>query len=172
MSSRVLVRMAMYLAMFAVLDYVAATSGLFRMPQGGSLGLGAIALILATLDLGFAKGLLLALVSIPLQQITSGPLWYLHWFQFALDYVLAYGAYALVVLFPIYKIDGFHVITGVIVANTLRFGFHVLSGMWYYEVPLMGSLIYNAWYMVPTLILTFVLLGGIVPRLNLQTSNK
>jgi thiamine transporter len=56
MSTRDLVKMSAYLAMFIVLDYLSNMIGIFRMPQGGTLGLGVIALLLASYDLGWKKG--------------------------------------------------------------------------------------------------------------------
>jgi thiamine transporter len=167
-----LVKMAMYLALFAVLDFVAARSGIFVMPQGGSLGLGAIALALASIDLGWRKGLLLALVSIAIQVLTSPPLYFVAWGQFFLDYILAYAMYGTIVLYPIYNRKGFTVVTGVIIANLLRLLFHVISGMVYYGVPLIGSITYNSWYMIPTLLVSFVVVGGLMPRLNLHKVKK
>lgn len=167
-----LVKMAMYLALFAVLDFVAATSGVFVMPQGGSLGLGAIALTLASIDLGWRKGVLLALVSILIQVITSPPLYFVTWMQFFLDYILAYAMYGTVVLYPIYNRKGFSLVFGVIAANLLRLLFHVISGVVYYGVPLLGSITYNSWYMIPTLMLSFVIVGGLMPRLNLHKRQK
>jgi len=168
MKSIDLVKMAMYLALFAVLDFVAASSGIFVMPQGGSLGLGAVALILASIDLGWRKGVLLALVSIAIQAITSPPLYFVAWGQFFLDYILAYGVYGMTVLYPIYNRKGFSLVFGVIVVNLLRLLFHVISGVVYYGVPWIGSITYNSWYMIPTLVVSFIIVGGLLPRLNLQ----
>lgn len=172
MSNRVLVRMAMYLAIFAVLDFVATTSGLFKMPQGGSLGLATIALLIASVDLKVSKALLIAMLSIFIQYVTSGPPFFVTWTQFFLDYVLAYGVYAFAVVFPIYNRKSFSWVTGVLVVNLIRFVSHVISGVLYFEAPLPASIIYNAWYMVPTAIVGFVIVGGILPRLRLQVSSK
>lgn len=172
MKSIDLVKMAMYLALFAVLDFVAASSGIFKMPQGGSLGLGAIALVLASIDLGWRKGVFLGLVSIAIQVLTSPPLYFVAWGQFFLDYILAYSVYGTVVLYPIYNRKGFSLVFGVIVANLFRLLFHVISGVIYYEVPLLGSITYNSWYMIPTLIVSFVIVGGLLPRLNLHKNVK
>lgn len=164
--------MAMYLALFAVLDFIAATSGIFVMPQGGSLGLGSIALILASIDMGWRKGLLLAIVSIAIQAITSPPLYFVAWGQFFLDYILAYGVYATVVFYPIYNRKGFSLVFGVVMVNLFRLLFHVISGVIYYNAPWFGSFTYNAGYMIPTLVVGFVIVGGLLPRLNLHKNVK
>lgn len=172
MSNRNLVKMAMYLAIFAVLDFVATTSGLFKMPQGGSLGLATIALLVASIDLKVSKALLIALLSIFIQYVTSGPPFFVNWTQFILDYVLAYGVYAFAVMFPIYNRKGFSWVTGILIVNFVRFVSHVISGVLYFEAPLAASIAYNAWYMIPTTIVGFVIVGGIIPRLRLQDTRK
>lgn len=55
MSVQELVMMAFYLALFTVLDYLANSLPFFRMPQGGTLGLGTVALLLASYQLGWKK---------------------------------------------------------------------------------------------------------------------
>lgn len=166
MNVKDLVKMSMYLAVFAMLDFVAATSGLFSMPQGGSLGLGALALVLASLDLGWRKGVFVALVSVLLQYITSPPVYFVSWLQFLMDYVLAYGVYGLAVIFPLFKFKGFSLSLGVIITNLIRFGLHFLAGIWFYGATWWFSFTYNGWYMIPTLVLTTILTGLLLPRIS------
>lgn len=154
-----LVLMALYAALFLVLDVV--SNALPKMPNGGSLGLGIIPLLMASYHLGWKKGLFVGLLSIPLQYMT-GQVWFVGWGQFLLDYVLAFGIYGIACIFPNKK----YFYSGVVVTNLLRFICVVLSGIWYWEVPFWPSVTYNATYMVPTLIATVVLVPLIHQRLE------
>ncbi len=166
MSTREIVKMAMYLALFLVLDFVSNQIPIFEMPSGGSLGVGVIPLLLASYDLGFKKGSLVALLSIPLMFMT-GPVWFVSFGQFALDYILSFGVYGLAVLFPTFREQSIYpLMSGIVITNALRTFFSYLSGVWYYEVPPLASLTYQLSYMVPTLILTIIVVPLISARLK------
>lgn len=156
MNTKDLVKLSFYLSIFFVLDYISNTFNFFRMPQGGVLGLGVIALMLAAYDMGWKKGLLVALVSVIVQNFVN-PLYIVAFPQVFLDYIFAFGIYGLVPLFgPVWL--------GVISVNVIRFISHVLSGVLYFEAGWIASIAYNAWYMVPTLIVSLF----IIPVLKLR----
>lgn len=166
MSTREIVKMAMYLALFLVLDFVSNQVPIFEMPSGGSLGVGVISLLLASYDLGYKKGTLVALLSIPLMFLT-GPVWFVSFGQFTLDYILAFGVYGLAALFPTFKERSIYpLMSGIVITNALRTFFSYLAGIWYYEVPPLASLTYQLSYMVPTLILTIIVVPLISARLK------
>lgn len=89
----------------------------------------------------------------------------------ALDYVVAYGVIGLAAMFDrVIKNQPVAIALGVIVVVALRFGCHFLSGwiiwdaLWPNELGWASpyySLIYNAGYMVPELIITLVLSVGL-----------
>ena len=64
LKTRDLVYMALYAALFVVLDYLTNALNLFRMPQGGSLSFATVALLIASYHLGWKKGLVVSLVAI------------------------------------------------------------------------------------------------------------
>ena len=166
MNTRNLVKMAVYLALFFVLDLAANSFGFFQMPQGGSLGLGVVPLVLASYDLGWKQGTLVALLSIFLMFLT-GQVWFVAFGQYLLDYVLAFGIYGIATLFPTFKKkSSFPIMTGIIVTNGFRFLFSFMAGIIYYGVKPWGSLLYQASYMIPTTILTFILVPLIYTRLR------
>ncbi len=66
-STRDLVLLAMYAALFIAVELIQNQFGLFKMPQGGSLGVSSIILLLASYLLGYQKGLIISLLSILLQ---------------------------------------------------------------------------------------------------------
>ena len=156
-----LIYMAMYLALFYVFDTIANNLHLFEMPQGGTLGLGVVALILASYHLGCKKGLMVALLSVVLQFMT-GHMYIVSPMQFVLEYVLAFGIYGISVWFPNVSM----LYTGIIVTNMLRLLFHTIAGVLYWGTGLVPSLSYNAWYMVPTMLLCLVLVPLIEIRIK------
>ena len=107
-----LVYMAMYLALFMVFDWLANQIGLFKMPNGGTLGLGVIPLIIASYHLGWKKGLAVAILSVVLQFMTGkvyvvqnsdGFTAFQVFIQFMMEYPVAFGVYGLSSLFPNFK---------------------------------------------------------------------
>lgn len=167
MSTRDLVKMSAYLAMFIVLDYTSNMIGIFKMPQGGTLGLGVIALLLASYDLGWKKGIAVGLMSVLLQWMT-GAMWFLNWFQFFLDYLLAFGIYGIACLVPTTNIGKQPILWGIIATNLIRFASHTIAGVWFYEVTWWGSLAYNGWYMIPTMIVALIVVTLVLPRLRIR----
>ncbi len=162
--------MAMYLALFFVLDWVGNLLPLFRMPQGGSLGIATIPMILASYHLGWKKGTGVCLLAVLLMFMTGKvyvvqandgfAVWQIA-LQFLLEYPIAFGVYGLSSLFPNYK----NIYTGVIATNLIRLAIHVVCGTIYWTTPWWGSFTYNAWYMIPTLIMDAILVPVIVSRL-------
>ena len=154
-----LVLMAFYLALFCVLDIFVNTLNILQMPNGGSLGVSSIALLMASYHLGWQKGLVVAVASVFFQFVT-GPMYTPDLLGFLLDYFFAFSAYGLACVFPNYKM----VYSGVFFTNLARFIFSTISGVIIYGVDLRGSIGYQASYMIPTLIL-----GMIVVPLLYQT---
>jgi thiamine transporter len=101
MNTKDLVKLSFYLSIFFVLDYISNTFNFFRMPQGGVLGLGVIALMLAAYDMGWKKGLLVALVSVIVQNFVN-PLYVVAFPQVFLDYIFAFGIYGLYLSLDLY----------------------------------------------------------------------
>lgn len=166
MATKDLVKMAIYLSLFAVLDLASNSFRLFAMPQGGSLGLGVIALLVASYDIGFKKGLMVGLMSVIMQYITLRPPTFIGFGQFLLDYILAFGIYGLACLFPsLYKDKAYPIMPGILITNVLRLFFHTLGGVLYWQTPWKASFTYNASYMIPTLLLCLVLVPLIYKRL-------
>ena len=157
------VQMALYAALFIVLDYFSNQIGIFRMPQGGTIGLSTIVLLLASYQLGWKKGLVVALVTIPLQGMFA-PYYSVDILDFLFEYVLAFAIYGLAVLFPNIE-KPFPIYTGIIVVNLLRLSIHTYAGVVYWGATWSGSFAYNAWYMIPTLIVGVLLVPPILKRL-------
>ena len=151
LSVKELVLMAFYVALFMVLDYLGNVVNIFQMPQGGSLGISTLALLMASYHLGWKKGLFISLLSVLIQFVT-GPMYTPDLLGFVLDYLLAYGVYGLAYLFPNYKFF----FSGVMITNLIRLVLHTLSGVIIWKTPLAGSFAYNAPYMIATMILGLI----------------
>ena len=116
-------------------------------PNGGSLGVSVIPLLMASYHLGWQKGTVVAVLSILLQYVT-GPMYTPDLVGFLLDYFFAFSVYGLASLFPNYK--WFY--SGVLVTNLVRLICSTLSGILVWETAPWASLVYNATYMIPTAI--------------------
>ena len=162
-----LVYMALYAALFIVLDVAVNTLGILQMPKGGSLGVSVIPLLMASYHLGWQKGTVVAVLSILLQYVT-GPMYTPDLVGFLLDYFFAFSVYGLASLFPNYK--WFY--SGVLVTNLVRLICSTLSGILVWETAPWASLVYNATYMIPTAILCLVLLPLVMPRIKPLMNKK
>lgn len=99
LSVKDLVLMAFYVALFMVLDTFVNTLGIFQMPNGGSLGVSTLALLMASYHLGWKKGLFVSVVSV-FAQFVTGPMYTPDLLGFLLDYLLAFSVYGIACLFP------------------------------------------------------------------------
>ncbi|WP_072686111.1 energy-coupled thiamine transporter ThiT [Holdemania sp. Marseille-P2844] len=162
-----LVYMALYAALFIVLDVAVNTLGILQMPNGGSLGVSVIPLLMASYHLGWQEGTVVAVLSILLQYVT-GPMYTPDLIGFLLDYFFAFSVYGLASLFPNYK--WFY--SGVLITNLVRLISSTLSGILVWETAPWASLVYNATYMIPTTILCLVLLPLVMPRIKPLMNKK
>ena len=153
--------MAIYCAMFVLLDRISDMLNLFPMPSGGKLNLGPIALLMCSYHLGWKNGLLVGIVSVFLQLVIGSVGFYGIW-SFLLDYLIAYAAYGLASLFPNYK----YFYSGILITSLIRLASSTLSGTLLWETPLWGSLVYNASYMVPTTICVLIVVPLLCERLK------
>ncbi|MDO4416108.1 MAG: energy-coupled thiamine transporter ThiT [Erysipelotrichaceae bacterium] len=163
--------MGMYLALFFVFDWLSNTIGLFQMPNGGSLGLSVIPLLLCSYHLGWKKGTAVCLLCV-LMMFMTGKVYVVQnsdgfapWqvaIQFLMEYPVAFGIYGLASLFPNFK----YFYSGVAVTNLVRLALHVVAGTVFWATPWWGSFTYNAWYMIPTMIMCLIVIPLIYERLK------
>lgn len=180
-----LVEIAIFAALGFVLDFVA-----FKMPQGGSVSLVMIPIILMAFRRGAIAGILTG-VLVGLLQIVSGlisvtPLSFnFVVMQVILDYLIAYGVVGLAGLLRAQYVNGaqadnkvkmiFSIVVGVFIGSLLRYVTHVITGIFFFGMYaeeganlFIYSSVYNATYMIPIFLLTAVvcsLLFLAAPRL-------
>ncbi len=153
--------MAIYCAIFVVLDRVSDALNLFKMASGGKLNFGPIALLICSYHLGWKKGTAVAVTSVFLQLVIGSVTWY-GIASFLLDYLIAYSAYGLASLFPNYG----YFYSGVFVTSLIRLLSSTLAGVLLWETPFWASLTYNAGYMIPTTICAIVVIPLLCERLK------
>ncbi|MGI6075036.1 MAG: energy-coupled thiamine transporter ThiT [Pyramidobacter sp.] len=138
---------------------------LYRLPQGGSITLEIVPLIVLALRWGLWRGMAAGAVAGILQWILGG--YVVHPVQGILDYPLAYA------------VMGFAAIAhgkdwiGVVVACLLRIACHVASGVVFFASyapegmnPLMYSLVYNGSFMCVNMVIALILVPLIMKRLR------
>lgn len=162
--TRVLTEAAIAVALAFVLGFVT----LFKMPFGGSISLEMIPLILLSLRQGWRVGLV-AGAAYGLLDLVIDP-YVVHPVQLLLDYPLAFGALGLAGFFP-------PTVRGAILGSTVavlgRFVCHFLSGVvffasyaWKGWSPAAYSAVYNAGYLVPSLLIALVVVVALLKALE------
>ena len=168
-----LVEIAIFAALGFVLDFVA-----FKMPQGGSVSLVMVPIVLMAFRRGALAGVITGLL-VGLLQIVSGlisvaPLSFSFVvMQVILDYLIAYGVVGIAGLFRSqyliyaqqYKRGNMiiTIVSAVLIASLLRYIVHTITGIFFFSMYVPEnenlytySIIYNATYMIPIFFLTAI----------------
>ena len=161
LTTKTLSIMAVYCALFVILDRVSDSLNLFQMASGGKLNFGPIALLMCSYHLGWKNGLLVGITSVFLQLAIGSVKFYGIW-SFLLDYLIAYSVYGLASLFPNWK----YFYSGILITSALRLLSSTLSGTLLWQTPLWASLVYNASYMIPTTICAIIVVPLLCERLK------
>ncbi len=163
-NTRVLTEAALAIALAFVFGLLPA----FKMPFGGSISLEMIPLILLALRQGFVVGTV-AGFAYGLLDLVIDP-FIVHPVQLLLDYPLAFGALGLAGFFPP-TVRG--AILGATVAVLGRFACHFLSGIVFFSSyawkgwsPAAYSAVYNAGYLVPSLLIALVVVVALLKALE------
>ena len=162
--TRVLTEAALAIALAFVLGLLPA----FKMPFGGSISLEMIPLILLALRQGPVVGTV-AGIAYGFLDLVIDP-FIVHPIQVLLDYPLAFGALGLAGFFPP-SVRG--AILGSTVAVLGRFACHFLSGIVFFSSyawkgwsPAAYSAVYNAGYLVPSLLIALVVVVALLKALE------
>ncbi len=146
------------IAMIAVLASVLSLFELFRMPRGGSVTLYLIPLFFAAVNEGVKTNVIIATITATLQILLGG--YILNPIQIILDYYLP------VLLICTSQIFPFNRYVNLGISSLMAMGSYVVSGMVFFDVPFGASIIYNASFFVPTIILNMIVFAAINPRLS------
>lgn len=137
---------------------------LFEAPYGGSVTAGSmVPIIVFSLRWGLKSGLLAGLVYGILQFILGGAIYSFHIASVLFDYLVAFSLLGLAGLFK-NSLKG--VFAGTFLGVFGRFVCHVISGIVVWASyapegmdPLVYSVLYNGSYLLPELVITFVIVG-------------
>jgi len=155
----------------------------FSMPQGGSVTLSMLPIVIMAFRWGIAGGMLTGFVSGLLQLVTGG--YVLNPIQAALDYFVAYAVVGLAGVTLAWLLSSkakgkkgslvAAIVVGTIIGGLLRYLIHFIGGIVFFasyapegQLVWLYSLVYNATYMIPAIILTAIvasILFTTAPRL-------
>ncbi len=169
MNSRVLVESALMIALTAVLEILFSNLGIALFPQGGSISISMIPIVVLTLRRGFKVGLITGLIFGIFQFILPLSVYYLTPVQYAFDYVIPYVALSAVGI--VREMNVKNLTIGIVLVGVLKYASHVIAGIafWGEYAPenfnaVTWSLYYNATYSVPSIIITALVLVLMVRR--------
>ncbi|XKE95685.1 energy-coupled thiamine transporter ThiT [Metaplanococcus flavidus] len=166
-----MLEIAIFGALGFVLDFIA-----FSMPQGGSVSLVMIPIILMAFRRGMGAGILTGL-TVGLLQLVTGrvyivPLSFGFAFtQVTLDYLVAFASVGVAGIMRSAYLKNLRngargkavssIVAGALIGAFLRYIIHVIVGIWFFSEFATGnvyiySFVYNATYMVPAFLLTAV----------------
>ncbi len=146
-----IVETSILIAFSIALELVFKLIPFMNMPQGGSFSLAMLPILIIAFRRGPLYGCLGGVVFGIINLLIDGVLY--HWSSFFLDYTIAFGLIGLAGIFnPLLKENSktnvFYLIIGSILGIFLRLCSTVLSGMVAFSTPFIGSLIYNAPYIL------------------------
>lgn len=135
------------------LAYVLSMIKVYEMPNGGSVTAASmLPIIIFSIRWGIGPGIFVG-GTYGLMQFLLGPKWSFHPVSILCDYILGFGVLGLA---GIFGKDFFKSMAGGILVMISRLAFSVISGIVVFEVDFIGSLLYNATYMVPEIALTLI----------------
>jgi thiamine transporter len=155
-STKILAEIIVFVALAGALSLV--SHSFFSLPQGGSINIGMVPIFWLALrrgpKIGIFAGAVFGVVDLAIEPFVVNPV------QFILDYPLPFACLGLVAFFQ--KIP----VAGVVVGVTGRFLCHFTSGVIYFPQyappgmsPIVYSAIYNAIYLVPSMIICAIIIG-------------
>lgn len=180
-SIRFITEVGIFSAIGIILDILAGFISPAIWPQGGSVSITLVPILMMGYRWGLKGGLMTGLVVGSLQIIWAPGHYLIHPIQVLLDYPLAYGVIGLsgFVTKIITKTSKSIAIT-IISLSTLCVGLlrtlsHIVSGVYYWGTTWEGSIIYNFGYMIPSIFITILVLTVIflkAPQLIIAIPNQ
>lgn len=169
------------IAIFAAIGLVLDQLSFKIVPQGGSISLVMLPIVIIAIRWGLGAGLISGFLVGVLQMMFGA--YILHWAQALLDYVVAFTAIGLAgVMRPTIihamknekiTLQFIYIVAAIMIGGIIRFIAHLLAGVIFFKEyagdqnPWIYSTIYNCTYIIPSIILT-----AIVAVLLLKASPK
>lgn len=147
-----------FLSLCICLSFLLSFVVLFRLPQGGSISLECIPLLVAGFLYG-AKASVTAGVITGILHLISGKAYVVHYLQFILDYPVAFGLIGVCGFFK----KGRQQYFGLVAAFSLRYLAHVASGIVFFSQyapegfnPVLYSMLYNSFVLIQMILSGFI----------------
>jgi len=176
MSTREFTEISIMIALTAVFEILFSSIGITLFPQGGSVSLALLPLIVITLRLGFVKGLIASAVYGVFQFVLPVPVFFLTPLQYSFDYIVPTIAVVLVLALGRKKNQ---VVLGVVLVFLAKYVSHVLAGVIFWsEFAPEGfnawtwSFYYNATYVLPSMVLSALVIWILLQRYPLLVSPR
>lgn len=170
---RILAEIGMAVALAVVFNFLP----LWKMPQGGSVSLEMLPILIIAFRWGGVPGMAAGLVY-GLVQLAINP-YIVHPVQLILDYPLPYMLVGIAGFIPLKaQVDSARyaiLLFAVLLGGAARFVSHLLSGVIFFsqyapegQSPWLYSAIYNGSYMIPSLIISFLIILPLLKKLILN----
>ena len=158
-STRILAEIIVFVSLAGALALI--SHSFFSLPEGGSINIGMLPIFWLSMrrgpKIGIFAGAVLGIVDLAIEPFVVHPA------QFILDYPLAFACLGLAGFFKKYRTVG--PAFGVVVGGLGRFLCHFTSGVIYFPMyapegmsPILYSAVYNATYMIPSIIICVILI--------------
>ena len=180
MNKRFNVKMLSEGGMMLALAILLNSIRIYQAPNGGSVSAGSmIPILLYAIKWGIGPGIILGSIY-GLLDFIFNPFFY-HPLQFLLDYIIAYGILGIAGISYAKEVKNYYFaksIIGTIIAIGGRLFSHVLSGVIFFaeyagtQNPWIYSILYNASYLIPELIISIIVISLIWKPLNNLISNR
>lgn len=156
---------AIMIALAVSFEIIVKSVGFLTMPQGGSLSLTMLPIMIIGLRRGVKYGVLTGIIYGFLNFVIDG--YVLHWGSIILDYLLAFFVIGLTGLFKNKAKNNVYILfLSILFVSLMRYTIHVASGMIFFSEYLesdgsllsllIASLSYNIIYMLPSTILCLI----------------
>lgn len=161
---RFMTEIGIFSALGLVLDYLAGLYSPAIWPAGGSISIAMVPIFLMACRWGLKGGLTTGLVVGAVQILWASGSALVHPLQIILDYPLSYGVLGLIGMISssLTQENNSNVWLKLTVMMSLvgiaRTIFHIVSGVLYFGAPWVVSIGYNMGYMMPSLVLSIVLM--------------
>ncbi len=165
---REIVFLALNVALGIVLEFVAGT--FLKMPQGGTICISVLPIIFVSFRINIFYGVVCGIL-IGVGQGLITPPTFVAFIQYLLDYVLAFGVIGFATLPMKIKQNRSQLMFGTILVMSIKYLFHVISGIVYFAEYATGnliwySLVYNGTFSIPSIVIVAILVFMLYPTMK------
>lgn len=179
MKTKDLVYVGIYVALVQVLDIIKEMIPFLNLPQGGSINIALIPLVVASFHLGYKKGLVVGAIWWLTGTLFGYNEWFLNPMQYLLDYIIPSLIMGLASIFY-KKGKKSEIYQGILFTMLIRSLAIILSGVYYWPdgvasgsvAAWIASINYNVPYSIATLLVLMVVVPMIVNRIQIDKLKK